>query len=168
MKISGFSYNSINLMLNMECSKCGSKLKGMEHFCPNCGRKLVSRRQTIAKDEVVRILNDVICGGSANPDKKPDGEEGKGGQEVAAGPKNDSAAPPSVYDRAQDAPVKGSAKDIPWICVRGDASGCEHCRRTDGACMLSVMSLCPPLYRVCPFKGKGYVQVNSDEAMEHA
>ena len=161
MKYSGYSIgDNSTLVMSMACSKCGSPVHSFDNFCSKCGNTLDKKKEFIPEDEVLALLqkhtknfagdippttDDGHCVKKEDLDKVADNTTSDGKGRFG----NLDSTSPSVL-------FKG---DRDGVCVRGrtvdQVDDCP-CRKGD-VCTGVVCTSYPPQYRICQYRGTGFV-----------
>lgn len=129
------------------CSHCGSgeALNGDENFCPRCGAKLTHIPNHLNKDAITGLINE-------NIDKlpKPPKMEPKANL-------NDHCSTTGGTEDHDGWTVTSNEKETTECPYgKGTPETCGHCT-CKGACNFTILPSLPSQYKMCPFRGSGYI-----------
>ena len=137
------------ILIERVCSTCCKKLKGDEKFCPECGHKLKFTTEQVPEKCIIDYLNkEPFIGSSFKPEKRTKGDVDLVTSVTA---KEDSNV--SVYKPKTDS---GESHYVPTCPYGLDKDSCGHLT-PKGGCTMCVCTSIPPQYRMCPFRGHGFI-----------
>lgn len=133
MKYKRLRLNNQGICFDAACSMCGKDVGISDKFCRNCGHKLSQLPAEIIMDKACEILTQGVR---------------NHGPYLVVHAETAPNMPPSGLQDIVNKPK----------CLHGDCdpTTCGHCLAS-GACDATVLPTNPPQYKMCPFRGSGFI-----------
>ena len=142
--------NTVELDIACSHGDCTRKLKGDENFCPKCGSKLKKLPDHFDKEAIITLINENIDKLLKQPKVEPKANLNDP-RSITVGPGDHGGA-------------NAIGKEVIVTCPHGKGfpSVCGLCTGK-GACTFEAFSSLPPMYKMCPFRGSGFIRCSEAE-----
>lgn len=153
MKIKYINGRNTTLWFTFACSQCDAEVDGGDRFCYNCGHKLSALPREMYMQKAADILTAALRKEPVAPaktDKADDSEIGSGCT---------SGIATTVPDVMKGWVARGKDVNLRCtLCSKSSPENCEHLLKS-GACNARICTSNPPQYKMCPFRGNGFIPI---------